>query len=73
MKHAVRAILRFVATGLIVFGGMEFGLEFLRHRLQKAEISLWHCILGTALAGLGVLLFLASASLAEHFTDDPDD
>ncbi len=73
MKRAVRAIIRLIAAGLIVFGGMEIGLELVRRRVQKAEISVWHCILGVVLIGLGVLIFAVSASLAEQLTDDFDE
>jgi hypothetical protein len=56
MKRAVRDILRLVAAGLIMFGGLEIGLEWLQHRLHQANtIRLWHCVLGGILAGLGAV------------------
>jgi hypothetical protein len=73
MKRAVRAIIRLTAAGLSVLGGMEIGLEWVRHRMHKADISLWHYIFGAVLIGLGVLIFAASASLAERLTDDFDE
>lgn len=73
MKRAVRAILRLIAAGLLVFGGLEIGLEWLQHRVRKADISPWHCILGGILAGLGIVLFTASAGLAGRLTDDADE
>ena len=70
MKRAVRAILRLIASGLILFGGLEIGLEFTRHRMQKAEINPWHFLIGVILIGLGAFLCAASAALAERLTDD---
>lgn len=73
MRRAVRAILRLVATGLILFGVLEFALEFIRQRLRDEEIRLWSCVLGAILAVLGTLLFWRSGRLAEHLTDDFED
>jgi hypothetical protein len=73
MKRAVRTILRLVAAGLVVFGGLEFGLELMRHRLEQAEVSLWHCLIGVVLTILGVGLFAASARLAKRWTADFED
>jgi hypothetical protein len=73
MKRAVRDLLRLIAAGLCVFGGLEIGLAWLRHRVQKTGISPWHCVLGSILVALGVALFAASARLAGHLTDDFDE
>ena len=73
MKRAVRAVLRLIAVGLFVFGGMEIGLEGMQHLLKKVEVRPWPCVIGLALIALGVLLFAASARLAERFTDDYDE
>ena len=70
MKRAVRSIIRLIAAGLLLFGGIELGWEFIRHRVQKSEISAWHCALGGILIALGILSFWASGRLAEQFTDD---
>ena len=73
MKRAVRAVLRLIAAGLILFGGLQIGLELTRHRLQKTDFSFWSCAMGAALAALGIFLIAASASLAEQLTDDFED
>lgn len=73
MKRAVRSILRLVAFGSIMVGGLEFVLEFLRHRVRHAEFSLWHCVIGGVLIGLGVVLWLFSAKLAERWTSGFDE
>ena len=73
MKRAVRAILRLIAAALVVFGGLEIGLEWLRHRLRNAGINPWHCLFGAILAALGIVLFAASDRLAGHWADDFDE
>lgn len=73
MKRAVRSLLRFIAAGAILVGGLEFALEFARHRVGHAEVSLWHCVLGGILIGLGLVLWIFSAKLAEYWTDDFED
>ena len=73
MRRAVRNILRLLAGGMVISGGLEFGLEFMRHRLRGSEIRLWSCIVGAILVGLGVVLFWGSGRLAERLTDDFED
>jgi divalent metal cation (Fe/Co/Zn/Cd) transporter len=73
MRRAVRNLIRFIAAGLVIFGGLEIGLEVMRDRLHKAGINLWHCFVGTILIVAGVLLFAVSARLAEQLTDDIDE
>ena len=73
MRRAVRAILRLIAAGLILFGGLEIGLEWMRRQVDKTGIRTGRCLVGAALIALGVFLFAASARLAERLTDDPDE
>jgi len=73
MKRAVRNLIRLIGATIIVFGGLEIGLEYLRHRLRGAEIGLWNCIVGSVLIALGALLIAASSKLAEHFSGDFDE
>ena len=68
MKRAVRTLIRIIAAALIVFGGLELGLEYARQR--TATISWGQIILGSALIVIGIGLFAGSARLAEKFTDD---
>lgn len=72
MKRAVRTVLRLIAAGLMLFGGLELGLEFLRRNLPEARISLWRCLIGAILIALGGTLFAVSARLAEQLGDDFD-
>lgn len=73
MKRAVRMLLRLTASGIITVGGMEFVLEYMRHRLRGTEIHLGNCILGAVLVVLGAILFAFSPRLAERWTDDLDE
>ena len=70
MKRAVRSLIRLIALGLFVFGGMEIILEYVRHRMRHTPISVWHCVIGSILIVLGVTGFAVSAKLAEQLTDD---
>lgn len=72
MKRALRNLIRLVAAGLIVFGALEIGLEFIRHRMQKADVSVWRCMAGGILAAAGGLLFAAGAKLAGRLTDEDE-
>ncbi len=73
MNRPVRVVIRLIAASLVLFGGLEIGLEYVSHRMRKAEISAWHCVIGGVLIVLGIVLFWASAWLAEQLTDDFDD
>jgi hypothetical protein len=76
VKRAICNLIRFVAAGLIVCGGMELGLEgyaFVRHQRSGAEISPWDCIIGAVLLVLGVILFAASSRIARKTAGDFDE
>jgi hypothetical protein len=70
MKRAIRNVIRLLAVALVVFGGIELGLELMRRQMQKAEIRLWPCLLGLILIAGGAVLFWASARIAERLTED---
>ncbi|HHY86060.1 MAG TPA: hypothetical protein GYA07_11105 [Verrucomicrobia bacterium] len=70
MKRALRAILRLLASGFLVIGGMQLGLEFMRYRLRGEEIHLWPCVLGAIFLVLAVLLFACSGRIADRWADD---
>ena len=73
MKRAVRTIIRLIAAGLILFGGIEVALDFFNHRLHKASLSVWAWVIGIFLILLGGFLIAASESLADQLTDDIDE
>ena len=70
MNRAVRTVIRLVAAGLMVIGGMVIGLEFMRDRVKHAQLSVGQCVLGGLLIVAGVVLFWASSRLAERLADD---
>lgn len=63
-------VIRLIAAGIIVVGGMSAGLEFVRQRMQGTELSLWRVILGVLGVVIGLVLFAVSTSLAAKLTDD---
>jgi hypothetical protein len=73
MKHAVGNVIRLVAAGIIVIGGMSIVLEFARYRLQSAEPDVWQFLLGSCAIVAGLALFAASSRLAARWTGDSDD
>jgi hypothetical protein len=73
MKRAVRSLIRVIAAALIVFGGMQMGLEFFRVRLNEEGMRWGQLISGSLLIAGGAVLFATSAKLAEMFTDDLED
>jgi len=70
MRRAVRAVIILVAAGLLVLGGMEIGLEVVRHRLQSADMNDWHFVLGAVLSVAALLLLAFCNRLAERLTGD---
>ena len=73
MRRAVRSVLRLVAAGLIVVGGMTIGLEVLRQRAPEEGFHWLSAVLGAVAVLAGVALFVFSKSLAEQLTDDFDE
>jgi len=73
MKRAVRSVIRLGASGFLLVGAMEIGLEFMQHRLHGAPYGGWRLILGLALVLAGIVLLALSRRLAERITDDFDE
>lgn len=73
MRRAVRKVLRLVAVCAALLGVMALGLEHVNHRVHPGvAMNWWRVALGLLAIGVGVLLFLASPSLAEQLTDEDD-
>jgi hypothetical protein len=75
MKRQVRTLICVVAAAMVVVGGMQTGLEFMRHRItishhRASELNMGRVVIGGVLIVLGIILFAASRSLAEQLTDD---
>jgi hypothetical protein len=73
MKRAVRSVIRWIAAGFLLVGGLELGLEFERYRLRGEAPGWGRCLLGIVLAMAGGVLFWASGRLAGKLTDDFDE
>ena len=73
MKRAIRTVIRLIAAGAMVIGGMDCALEFARHWKHFGEVSLWACLINFLVIVAGAILFAASASLAEKLADDFDE
>lgn len=73
LVRAVRAVLFLIAGGLIVTGGMNIGLEFMRHYYKHTAVSLARCAGWSLPIALGVVLALATPNLARQLTGEGDD
>lgn len=73
MKRAIRMLLRVVAAGGIVIGGMNVGLEFVRHRMKHTEINWLHCAINTVIVAAGIILLAGSSKLAERLAENFED
>jgi hypothetical protein len=72
MKRAVRSLIRLVACGFAIFGGMEIVLEYVRHRARGTTVSVSSCVIGALLIVVGVIVFAFSTKLAETLADNFD-
>ncbi len=73
LRRAVCQVFRLIAAGLVLIGGLNVGLEFIRHHFRQTEINVARCLLWSIPVVLGVILFAASARLARRLTDDSDE
>ena len=68
-QTGAKLLLRVMALGMIIVGGLNATLELLRERAQSGTHSLPQLILGTLGLLAGVILFLASAKIAARTRD----
>lgn len=75
IQKAAQLLLRLVAAGLILVGGLMTALEFLAHRAKQTELHPLKVAAFGLLFLAGVLLCAASRRLAARFTgnDETDD
>ena len=65
-------LLRLVAAGMMVIGGLNVLLELAHQRLHHGELSV-SCVLHGLLCLAGLVLLTRSGALARRWTEDFDD
>lgn len=73
MKRAVRSVIRLIAAGFIVIGGIYAGLEFAQYRSANGDPSLLRILLSTLTVVAGLVLFASSSGLAARLTGEYDE
>jgi hypothetical protein len=73
MKRTVQMVLRLIAAGLILIGGLNAAVEFARRWRLHDTLDPWTCLLWAMPVVLGLALFVKAAALARRLTDDLDD
>jgi hypothetical protein len=66
-------LLRLVAAGLIVIGGLLVGLEFLNHRARGIDVNPLHVTCYALMFVAGAVLFALSSKLAARLTGGFDE
>jgi hypothetical protein len=72
-QKIAQLLLRLVATGLILIGGLVLGLELLEHRLRQVELSWVKVGFHAVLVLAGLILLALSARLAARFAGGDDE
>lgn len=72
-QKGAKLLLRVMALGMIIVGGMNVALELLRYRAHPGALSLPQIVLGSIGFLAGVILFLASGKIAARWTQDFDE
>ena len=66
-------LVRLVALGLIILGGLNTWLEFMRERFGKGEVSPGRCALYGLLGLAGLVLLARSGAIARRLTRSFDE
>jgi len=66
-------LIRLVALGLAIVGGLNTWLEFLRQRAGKGPPRLGYVLLFGALIVAGLVLLVCGGALAKRLTEDFDE
>jgi hypothetical protein len=72
-RKGAAMLLRLVALGLVIFGGLNTWLEFLRERAGKGPPRVGFVVLFGALTVAGLVLLVGSGALAKRLTEDFDE
>ena len=69
-RKGAAMLIRLVALGLVIFGGLNTWLEFLRKRAGKGPVRSGVVVLFGLLTLAGLVLLVCSGSLARRWTED---
>ena len=72
-RKGATLVLRLLALGIVVVGGLNVLLEFTRQRLGKGDVSTVRCVLYGLLCLAGFVLLFLSGALAKRLTEDFDE
>jgi len=70
---AARLVIRLSASGLVLIGGLDLVLEFLRHRFQGTDLHVGTIVVNSLVFLAGVVLFALTGRLAARLADYFDD
>ena len=73
LVRGIRLVLWLIASGLIVVGLMNVGLEFLRNRFKHTEISVVRCVSWSLPVLVGLALALKTPGWARKLADEEDE
>lgn len=71
-QKGAQLLIRLVAAGLVLIGGMLAGLEFLNHRARHVELNVFKVAGYAAMFFAGAALLGASSKLAARLTEEPE-
>lgn len=72
-RKGAAMLIRLVALGLVILGGLNTWLEFLRERAGKGPVRSGIVVVFGLLAAAGLVLLVCSGSLARRLTEDFDE
>ncbi len=72
-QKGAQLLIRLVAAGLVLIGGMLAGLEYLNHRARHVELNVFKVAGDAVMFFAGVVLLIASSRLAARLTDESQD
>lgn len=72
-QKGAQLLIRLVAAGMILIGGMLAGLEFLNHRARHVDLDIPKITLHSLVVLAGVALLVISRKLAARLTGETEE